>query len=395
MQYIVNTNRSAFSQYQKRTNETRSNLDSYSKKQNTMNNNYSNYNNNGSSSNNTTTTTTTNSNDVHVVRGIEKVWAKELYELNVQDRELITNELHGVGVVSSASSLSSSSSIRINTTSSTSYNRITPLPLPLSLLPSRNGFLNSNSKSNNSINSNNNFNDNSKNHNYYLTKFQYELDTKIPIEQKQSYMKGCAMMGRDGTENSNAASPSSSAYYIHSPAFRLGFIRTEQYNIYKAVVRYVRCLELLETYFGAVALTRPLLLEQDLTRNEIKFVKEGYVQILPSRDRCGRRILVFVGSYGVFGNVTNYEKFRVCAYLILSTLGTDISTQTFGMVAITSFTSDVNQWIQQGGLHTIANQMKQFFHAVPIRWSASHLWYVIIYIYIYTHTYVCCINSNN
>ena len=110
MQYIVNTNRSAFSQYQKRTNETRSNLDSYSKKQNTMNNNYSNYNNNGSSSNNTTTTTTTtNSNDVHVVRGIEKVWAKELYELNVQDRELITNELHGVGVVSSSSSLSSSS----------------------------------------------------------------------------------------------------------------------------------------------------------------------------------------------------------------------------------------------------------------------------------------------
>ena len=101
---------------------------------------------------------------------IEKLWAKELYETNVDDSETINDEIHGV-----LASFSSSSS------SSSSYVNIREEEWP------------------------------EQQHNFYLNWFQIEIHTKIPPQEKQAYQLGGLELG---------------STYIHSSEFRLGFCKS-------------------------------------------------------------------------------------------------------------------------------------------------------------------------
>ncbi len=241
------------------------------------------------------------STDLHAM---EKLWARELYELSLKERETINNELHGVLVSDE--------------------------------------------------NANHEKDWSEEQYRFYLDTFQQEVDTKIPFEDKQSYLKGL---------NQRSS-------YIMSSDFRLGFLRAERYNTEKAAMRYCRCLDFLVEFFGEFALKRPLLMS-DLTKKETKFLREGYVQILPSRDRLGRRILMQLGSYG--GNqYSELEKFRVNIYLCFSVLATDVTTQRLGVVSLASFTRGAESAMRDEA-RTISKIIKRFFAAVPLRWSAAHL----------------------
>ena len=101
---------------------------------------------------------------------IKKLWAKELYETNVDDSETINDEIHGV-----LASFSSSSS------SSSSYVNIREEEWP------------------------------EQQHNFYLNWFQIEIHTKIPPQEKQAYQLGGLELG---------------SIYIHSSEFRLGFCKS-------------------------------------------------------------------------------------------------------------------------------------------------------------------------
>ena len=110
--------------------------------------------------------------------------------------------------------------------------------------------------------------------------------------------------------------------YVTSPSnerLRLRFVRAEQYNIEKAVKRFLLHLNMSLEFYGPDALQRPLQVE-DLTYNPntgrreatsgaLKYLKTGAVQVLPGRDRAGRRVFYQdLGPKGqtVYDEVSHY-----------------------------------------------------------------------------------------
>jgi hypothetical protein len=78
--------------------------------------------------------------------------------------------------------------------------------------------------------------------------------------------------------------------YINTDRFRLIFLRCEIFNSKKAAARIVAFLELSYEICGELALYRDLLLS-DFDSQALQFMRGGYFQILPGRDRSGRRVV--------------------------------------------------------------------------------------------------------
>jgi len=124
--------------------------------------------------------------------------------------------------------------------------------------------------------------------------------------------------------------------YVRSFQFCIKFLRSELFDIKKSADRYIKWIDFLVDYFGGFALTRPLCIT-DLQKEEHKLLKEGQLQLLPSRDRWGRRVIVFLGAYG-FG-YTHMNRFKVCMYIIGQVASDDEFTQKNGLVGIYSHNS--------------------------------------------------------
>ncbi|KAG7340694.1 hypothetical protein IV203_024237 [Nitzschia inconspicua] len=86
--------------------------------------------------------------------------------------------------------------------------------------------------------------------------------------------------------------------YIHTDEFRLRFLRYELMNPKTAAQRIVTFLECAVELFGTQILERPIQLS-DLGRDGMEMMRLGHYQCLPFRDRSGRRILAFVGNFGL------------------------------------------------------------------------------------------------
>ena len=80
--------------------------------------------------------------------------------------------------------------------------------------------------------------------------------------------------------------------YIHGDDFRLRFLRCDCFDVSKAATRLVNYLELLVDLFGDYALRRPICLS-DFTKEELRHMRKGMIQLMPYRDRSGRRIVIF------------------------------------------------------------------------------------------------------
>jgi hypothetical protein len=89
--------------------------------------------------------------------------------------------------------------------------------------------------------------------------------------------------------------PDECHYVLHNRNFHVMFLRADLFDVSKAVQRYCRNIQVLFKYFGVKALQRPLRYT-DLKKGEIEVLKAGMIQILPSRDRAGRLIVVVLGA---------------------------------------------------------------------------------------------------
>jgi hypothetical protein len=70
------------------------------------------------------------------------------------------------------------------------------------------------------------------------------------------------------------------------------FLRAETFDSRKAAARYHRFQELQMNLFGK----RGNIRYSDLSEQDIKFLKSGFMQLLPQRDRAGRAIMICIGS---------------------------------------------------------------------------------------------------
>ena len=125
-----------------------------------------------------------------------------------------------------------------------------------------------------------------------LEKLSFELDNNIPVGEQRAYLRYkelCLINGDDYPPSTGIATKSC---YINSEDFRLRFLRLELFDVPRAAHRMCRFLDCLLDQFGEDSLKEPIKLEKNFPKDELKALRKGFVQLLPFRDRLGRRILV-------------------------------------------------------------------------------------------------------
>jgi len=103
--------------------------------------------------------------------------------------------------------------------------------------------------------------------------------------------------------------------YVNDRNFRLRFVRCELFDAKKAAIRMLKFLDIASDIFGEIVLKRPIHLA-DFTKEELKIMRFGVIQILPYRDRSGRPIFAWVGDFGL-ENANNRLRVRTVQYSIL------------------------------------------------------------------------------
>lgn len=79
--------------------------------------------------------------------------------------------------------------------------------------------------------------------------------------------------------------------YVEDAKFRLMFLRADRFNPAKAAARLVLFMEKKRRFFGADSMVRSLTLD-DLDEGDRDALDNGFLQLLPVRDRAGRLVLI-------------------------------------------------------------------------------------------------------
>ncbi len=114
-----------------------------------------------------------------------------------------------------------------------------------------------------------------------LRAMQVEIDQ---INQKVAYEQAVNVM--------------QSQWVLQDPNLKLRFLRSERFDVTKAACRFVRFWDVVLEYYGSVALQRPIRMS-DLGKEEMELLRSGEYQLLPFRDRGGRRIISCLGRVGL------------------------------------------------------------------------------------------------
>ena len=80
-------------------------------------------------------------------------------------------------------------------------------------------------------------------------------------------------------------------YAIEDDDFRIRFLRCELFDVKKAVERFLNYLILVDELWGFEVVSRRLVVKEDFTKNELQYLRKGFIQLLPFRDRSGRRVV--------------------------------------------------------------------------------------------------------
>jgi len=160
--------------------------------------------------------------------------------------------------------------------------------------------------------------------------------------------------------------------YINTAEFRLRFLRCELFDAKKAAIRMVHFLDLLLEVFGEYALQRPIQMT-DFNRDEMVIFRSGLQQLLPYRDRSGRRLYASVGGFNV--RTPLISRVKILLYT-LYTASEDVETQKMGIASIvwpgstknTTFTDDTTGINLDKVIF-----MKRVYENLPVRTCSIHM----------------------
>jgi len=157
--------------------------------------------------------------------------------------------------------------------------------------------------------------------------------------------------------------------YVNTLDFRLRFLRCELFDARKAAIRMVTFLDLLdELGFGNEVLRRPIQFS-DLSKEDVKLFRVGFVQMLPFRDRSGRPILAGVGTIGFQYDLI--QRMRIHLYITF-VFSNDVESQRKGMVNVLWPEGDFSE-IQMPLHNDSRNLLKKVIAAAPLRLVAVHI----------------------
>lgn len=118
--------------------------------------------------------------------------------------------------------------------------------------------------------------------------------------------------------------------YINSPEWRLRFLRCDFFDAQKAAIRMVNFLDILSDIFGDYVLKRPVQMT-DFCWEEMQAFRRGHYQLLPYRDRSGRRIFTVVGGFDTKTPLA--IRVKIMLYLLLAA-SEEVETQRKGITSI-------------------------------------------------------------
>uniref|UniRef100_A0A7S4EK76 DUF6824 domain-containing protein n=1 Tax=Pseudo-nitzschia australis TaxID=44445 RepID=A0A7S4EK76_9STRA len=126
---------------------------------------------------------------------------------------------------------------------------------------------------------------------------------------------------------------------VNDPSFRIRFLRAERFNVYEAAKRMVNNLQLIRETCGPECLLRPIHLSDMILDKENQgpdtFLFSGnFFQVMPFRDRSGRRIVVRTGrKLFISDNIDIETRIKTMLY-ICQELANDVECQMKGVVLI-------------------------------------------------------------
>eukprot|EP00531_Pseudo-nitzschia_arenysensis_P004538 CAMPEP_0116145480 /NCGR_PEP_ID=MMETSP0329-20121206/16616_1 /TAXON_ID=697910 /ORGANISM="Pseudo-nitzschia arenysensis, Strain B593" /LENGTH=503 /DNA_ID=CAMNT_0003641089 /DNA_START=98 /DNA_END=1605 /DNA_ORIENTATION=- len=157
--------------------------------------------------------------------------------------------------------------------------------------------------------------------------------------------------------------------YVNSSEFRLRFLRCELFDERSAASKMVKFLDLLSELFGDFALRRQVQMS-DFSREEMQAFRVGHQQLLPYRDRSGRRIFALVGGLGVTVPLVTRVKILVYTILVASD---DVETQQKGITTIIWPGTKTPKDDQVGNLKFDRILfLKRVFEFLPVRTCSMH-----------------------
>ena len=121
------------------------------------------------------------------------------------------------------------------------------------------------------------------------------------------------------------------ACYLNDPQVRLRFLRSECFDVDKAIKRLVAYLDLSSELFGDYVVDRAIRISDFNSRKEEVALQNSRYQYLPFRDRSGRRVFVGVGHCDFDMDARLRYKIMLFLHWVASE---DVETQQKGVVII-------------------------------------------------------------
>ena len=185
-----------------------------------------------------------------------------------------------------------------------------------------------------------------------LCKLNEELETLRPTAS--AFNRSQQLHGSNETDT-----------YINTEKFRIMFLRCELFDCCKAASRMCAFVDLVHDLYGDIALKRRAYLTDLDDSIEGKIMRAGYSQVLPGRDRSGRRIFTHI-AFNSTNEYSTQSRLRIFIYCLLSLLE-DVETQKKGVVAIF--------WHQNVSILDdifTRRQANSRIHCFPLRCGATH-----------------------
>lgn len=256
--------------------------------------------------NNTDSSTRNSSNKTH--QSAESVLAQELNKLSFRERETIHEEIHGIG--------------------DDTHLRETPERLAES-----------------------------------LRGLQEELDRLCREEHDGSSSNSKPQLAAAYKRSRNLPRPS----YLDSDELRSMFLRCERFDCHKAAIRLCHYANLMYELYSDIGLERKIKLS-DIPPADLAAMRWGLQQVLPSRDRAGRRIFVHF-HHEKLDRIPDQNMMRMFIYYVMSCLYGDAETQRRGIVFLFWWH---NYRIRIEKMFAKVDMSEKLSRSIPFRAGAMH-----------------------
>lgn len=164
--------------------------------------------------------------------------------------------------------------------------------------------------------------------------------------------------------------------YINDDKIRLRFLRSECFDVEKAVARFVHFLDYNSDLFGDFVCERQIGLSDICSSDQEATFKASRCQYLPFRDRSGRRVLAGVGSTNF-----NFPVIVRCRILMLLhwVVSEDIETQRKGIVILLWPCDEDRGWAYWQSLKMSltkenAQHQQRTIKAMPVRTASIQMY---------------------